>query len=332
MQVPSSTPTPQVLLLGTGGTIAGAGSADGHPLAYVAGQIGVDQLVAGVPGLAQALAGRTLVTEQLAQLDSKDMDHATWQALARRVSQGLGDPAVQAIVITHGTDTIEETAWWLAQVLAPVKPVVLTCAMRPATAPEPDGPGNLRDALAWSAHPAAGGVSLVAAGQAHAAGPVSKFHPQSVHTFSSGEHALRGQCDAALVWQAPAAQAASPDWPQAPAGALAAVLATPVADWPRVPIWFSHAGADARALQALLHSGIDGLVLACTGNGTLHQDLAEVLLARHDLPVRRASRCPLGRVISVEASPWPDSAGLNPVKARVQLLLEILVARAAPTA
>ena len=125
-----------VVILGTGGTIAGtAGSAHDH-IGYSAAQVGVQALVQGVASLADA--GVPLVGEQVAQIDSKDMDFAVWQALALRCQQLLDDAQVRAIVITHGTDTLEETAWLLHCVLdAARKPVVLTCAMRPATALTP---------------------------------------------------------------------------------------------------------------------------------------------------------------------------------------------------
>ena len=115
-----------VVILGTGGTIAGASSVAGDNVGYTAAQRSVADLLAAVP----PLAGTPVEAEQVAQLDSKDMDAATWQALARAVARHLARPAVQGIVVTHGTDTLEETAWLLQQVLAPAKPVVLVAAMR----------------------------------------------------------------------------------------------------------------------------------------------------------------------------------------------------------
>ena len=102
-----------------------------------------------------ALAGWLLEARQVAQLDSKDMDFATWQRVAAAVQQQLARPEVAGAVITHGTDTLEETAYFLHRVLAPAKPVVLTAAMRPATALAPDGPQNLFDAVQVAAAPGA---------------------------------------------------------------------------------------------------------------------------------------------------------------------------------
>ncbi len=133
----------KIVILGTGGTIAGTAASPADAIGYTAAQLGVAQLVAGVP----ALAGLPLESEQVAQLDSKDMDFATWQRLAQRVAAHLARDEVQGVVITHGTDTLEETAYFLHRVLAPAKPVVLTAAMRPATSLQADGPQNLLDAV-----------------------------------------------------------------------------------------------------------------------------------------------------------------------------------------
>ena len=133
-------------------------------------------------------AGVVLESEQVAQLDSKDMDFATWRALAGRVARHLARPEVAAIVVTHGTDTLEETAYFLQRVLAPAKPVVLTAAMRPATSRLADGPQNLADASP-SRWPRAGarGVVVVVAGTVHSALDVRKVHPYRLDAFGSGD-------------------------------------------------------------------------------------------------------------------------------------------------
>ena len=136
-----------VVVLGTGGTIAGRAASAQDNLAYRAGEVGVADLLAGVT-LPQ---GVTAQCEQVAQSDSKDMDFATWCALSARCAHWLAQQDVDGIVVTHGTDTMEETAYFLQCVLAPVKPVVLTGAMRPATSAAADGPQNLVDALAVAA-------------------------------------------------------------------------------------------------------------------------------------------------------------------------------------
>ena len=132
-----------VLILGTGGTIAGTGHDPQRAWAYQAAQLGVGHLVAAVP----ELAGLPLVMQQVAQIDSKDMAWPVWQALAQALQAAMQDAAVEAVVITHGTDTLEETACLLHHLHDGRKPIVLTAAMRPATATDADGPANLRDAV-----------------------------------------------------------------------------------------------------------------------------------------------------------------------------------------
>ena len=179
----------KLVVLGTGGTIAGTAATAGDNIGYTAAQVGVAQLLLAIPALAQMPC--VLVSEQVAQIDSKDMSHAVWQALAERASHFLAQPDVQGIVITHGTDTLEETAYFLHAVLpAPLlaaKPVVLTCAMRPASAMVPDGPQNLLDACAVALTPGAAGVVAVCAGSVHGAVDVQKQHTYRVDAFSSGD-------------------------------------------------------------------------------------------------------------------------------------------------
>src|SRR5258706_5520407 len=171
----------KVVVLGTGGTIAGTAADALDNVGYTAGQLVVGHLVAAIP----ALAGVPLECEQVAQVDSKDMSHAVWRELALRCANHLARADVAGIVITHGTDTLEETAWFLQRVLAPAKPVVLTAAMRPATALQSDGPQNLLDAVAVAQAPGAGGVLAVLAGDVHGARDVRKVHPYRIDAFSS---------------------------------------------------------------------------------------------------------------------------------------------------
>ena len=308
------------VVLGTGGTIAGTASERTDLTGYTAGQLGVQVLLDAVPGLPQVLQGDLLVCEQVAQLDSKDMDHATWQSLAQRATHWLAQPDVGGIVITHGTDTLEETAWFLHSVLETAKPVVLTCAMRPATAPEPDGPGNLRDALTVVRDPQACGVLVVCAGGIHRARDVQKVHPFRLDAFSSGETGPLGQLQQGRV-QWLAAPALSPVHPQARQARQRAV-----ADWPWVEVVHSHAGADARALQLLLSAGVRGLVVAGTGNGTVHRCLLPLLreAQAQGVVVRLSTRCTEGQLVGQTAALPTAGLGLNPFKARIELMLDLM--------
>ena len=310
-----------VVVLGTGGTIAGtapAGRDDSH---YTAAQLGIAQLLASVP----ALAAVPLESEQVAQVDSKDMSHAIWQALALRVAHHLARPEVAGIVITHGTDTLEETAYFLQRVLAPAKPVVLTGAMRPATSSPADGPRNLRDAVAvvqdaCRTHHA--GVFVVMAGAVHSAQHVRKAHPTRVDAFDSGDAAaLAVVGDAGVRWcERPRDAEASHEVP------LGAALSFPVAQWPRVHIVVSHAGAGGAVVRALCADGVQGLVVAATGNGTVHADLeaALVLAQEHGVAVWRSLRCGAGGALPRADAALPRAVALTPVKARIELMLQLM--------
>jgi L-asparaginase len=265
-----------------------------------------------------------LISEQVAQIDSKDMDFDVWRALAQRVGRWLTQPDVQGIVITHGTDTLEETAWFLQAVLDPDRPVVLTCAMRPATALAPDGPQNMLDAVAVASHSGARGVVAVCAGVIHGARDVQKVHTYRLNAFSSGDAGPIGYVEEGNL-------RLMRDWPQAAVNkALSAIkniadLPDPTS-WPRVEIVMSHAGAGAGGVRALVADGVQGLVVAGTGNGTLHHALEAALLQAqaNGVPVVRATRCLEGRVLLKPGDAIPDSQGLSPVKARVALMLSML--------
>ena len=308
-----------VVILGTGGTIAGASSVAGDNVGYTAAQRSVADLLAAVP----ALAGTPVQAEQVAQLDSKDMDATTWQALARAVAQHLARPAVQGIVVTHGTDTLEETAWLLQQVLAPAKPVVLVAAMRPATALAADGPQNLLDAVAVARTPGARGVVAVLAGQAHAADRVRKVHTYRTDAFSSGDAGPLGVVEEGVLRR-------FADWPAGVPLGLDVLDADP-AQWPWVEIVTSHAAARGDAVRALVAAGVQGLVVAGTGNGSVHRALQQALdeAQAAGLPVWPSSRCAGGVLVPAPGAAPSPAAAMSPWQARLALQLQLLSARRA---
>ncbi|WP_457352772.1 asparaginase [Roseateles sp. P5_D6] len=302
-----------IVILGTGGTIAGTAKTASDGVGYTAAQLSVEDLLAAVP----ALSGQKLEAQQVAQLDSKDMDFATWQRLAVAVQQHLDRPEVAGIVITHGTDTLEETAYFLQRVLAPVKPVVLTAAMRPATALAPDGPQNLFDAVQVAATPDAAGVVVAFAGRVHDATQVRKTHSYRVDAFESVDGALVARVEEGVVRQLGR-------WPVGDGLGLARI-ARPAARWPRVEIVMNHAGADGVVVRALCAAGIDGLVAAGTGNGTLSTTLAAALHEARagGVKVWRSTRCDAGPVMDLPGL-LPSAGALSPVKARIELILSLL--------
>lgn len=307
----------KIAILATGGTIAGRAASAHDNVGYSAAQMGVDDLVASLP----ALAGLPLVCEQVAQIDSKDMSFAVWRALALRCAHWLAQDDVGGLVITHGTDTLEETAYFLQAVLAPAKPVVLACAMRPATALLPDGPQNLLDAIAVAGTGGARGVVAVCAGSVHGAQDVAKQHTYRLDAFTSGDAGPIGYIEEGRL-------RLLREWPSADPVAARQKLAQLAARerWPRVEIILNHAGAGAAIVQALVAQGVDGIVVAGTGNGSVHTDLEQALQQARSSGVKvlRSTRCPQGAVLGRQDDTLPHAGTLSPVKARIALMLELL--------
>ena len=318
----SSSPGPDTLvILGTGGTIAGTAARARDNLGYTAAQRSVADLLSGLP----APAGALIEVEQVAQLDSKDMDAATWQRLARRVAHHLARPAVTGVVITHGTDTLEESAWLLHRVLAPAKPVVLVAAMRPATALVPDGPQNLLDAFAVALSPGAQGVLAVLAGRVHLANSVRKVHTYRLDAFESPEGGPLGVVEEGVLRRFRA-------WPESdtPPALGLAVLQAEAPTWPWVEIVTSHAGARPEAVRALVASGVQGLVVAATGNGTLHSALQTALdeARAAGVTVWLCTRCASGVLVAAGGPHHAvPAAAMSPWQARIELMLGLMAAR-----
>jgi L-asparaginase len=319
----------RVIVVGTGGTIAGRAGAPSDNIGYTAGEVDVSDLLLGIDAPDES----SLFAEQIAQIDSKDMEFGIWRTLALRCAHWLAMPDVAGIVVTHGTDTLEETAFFLHSVLSPSKPVVLTCAMRPSTALAPDGPQNVRDAIVVAATQGARGVVAVCAGTVHSALDVRKVHTYRLDAFGSGDAGPVGYVEEGSVRLLRSWPAASTDFTP---GLLERMA--DVEQWPRVEILVSHAQARGDIVDLLLRERqlgamepVRGLVLAATGNGTLHRSLEEAAL-RADaagVTIVRATRCAQGRILSKPGESLRHAGGLTPVKARIALMLELLVDRSA---
>lgn len=302
-----------IVILGTGGTIAGAASSATDNVGYSAAQLSIQTLVAAVPPLATL----PIEAEQVTQLDSKDMTHAVWLALVQRVAMHLARAEVAGVVVTHGTDTLEETAYFLHRVLAPEKPVVLTAAMRPATSLQSDGPQNLLDAVTVAREPGAQGSVAVLAGAVHGGADVRKAHGYRLDAFDSGDAGPIARVTEGRV------RLLRP-WPVGVALGLQ-VLPADVAAWPRVDIVTSHAGADGSIVDALVASGSRGIVVAGTGSGTVHRAIETALerARRAGVAVARTTRCAAGPVLAgTVALPAADGAGA--VQARIDLMLQLM--------
>jgi L-asparaginase len=321
----------EIVFLGMGGTIAGTAQLASDNVGYTAAQIGVQHLLDTLPGLQAVLGGQQVRSEQVCQIDSKDLAHGDWLVLLDRLTHYLAMPDVSGVVVTHGTDTLEETAYFLSRAIPAAllahKPVVLTCAMRPSSALAPDGPGNMVDAASVALCDGAHGVLMVCAGKVHAAVQVQKVHPYRVDAFDSGESSPIGLVEEGRV-------RLLSDWPQADVTQAPAPIANLRAHgWPRVELLVSHAGASGALVRALLQDmggddPVRGLVVAGTGNGTIHRDMEVALLAAMAQGVRvlRVSRCAYGQIVGASEAARSGAfaaAALPAVKARIALMLDI---------
>ena len=307
-------PKPLVVILATGGTIAGTADSATDTTGYRAGALDAHALVAAVPGLSE----HRIEVESVAAIDSKDMDVATWQRLAARVAHHVARAEVAGVVITHGTDTLEETAYFLHRVLAPARPVVLTAAMRPASALSPDGPANLLDAVTVAEAPGVHGVSVVFGGAAWHPIGLRKVHTLQTAAFAASDAGPIARLEGGTlrVFRA---------WPEGEALGLERIAAAPER-WPAVDIVLNHAAADGRLVDAAVASGARGLVVAGTGHGTTSERLRIALARARDggVLVRRASRCAFGPVLPRGADDREAVGELSAVQARVELQLELL--------
>lgn len=313
----------KVVILGMGGTIAGTAVSSSDNVGYTAAQLGVSDLLASSRAGPMACL---VETEQVAQLDSKDMSWSALSLLAQRINFWLSQADVHGVVITHGTDTLEETAFFLHLVCSPAKPVVLTCAMRPATALAPDGPQNLRDAMTVVQSVSASGVVVVCAGRVHSAQFVQKSHTYWLDAFTSGDAGCVGYVEEGAVRCVGRWPVAGEDLIACAFEKLSNMVRRPDSAWPSVEIVTNQVGATGFLVDALSNAGIHGIVVAGTGNGTVHHSLEQALVKAQDngVVVIRSTRCANGRVIPVSGSLFPDSAGLSPVKARIALVLRLL--------
>jgi L-asparaginase len=312
---------PKVVILATGGTIAGA-AASQTEAGYQSGAVGVDILIQAVPQLAD-LADVT--GEQIASIGSQDMNDEVWLKLAKRVNELLASPSVAGIAITHGTDTLEETSYFLHLVVKSDKPVVMTGSMRPSTAMSADGPLNIYNAVAIAADPKARGRGVLVAidDDIHSAHDIIKMHTTDVGTFSSGEPGLVG---AVLFGKTV--------WYRTPAQVHTKASALGIGDGkslPRVDVLYAHANMSPDLIAAAVANGAKGLVIAGVGDGNLTAPAlaAAKQAAAKGVVVVRSSRVN-GGIVRRNIEVNDDELGtvasmeLNPSKARVLLQLALL--------
>ena len=282
VSVPMAGHRPKVIVIATGGTIAM--KLDPVRRAVVPAISGAD-LLASVPAVSQIAS---IEVRDLSTIPSSRMDPPRWSALSEAVSAALAQQGVAGVVVSHGTDTLEETAWWLDLTVESTRPVVLTGAQRSASEADLDGPRNLLDAVRVAIAPASHdrGTVVVMNGRIHAAREVAKLDTSSVEGFGSGPYGMLGAVDARRVV-----------YRRAPARRAHLTIRTDA--MPRVEIVTMYGGADGGLVRAALDQGARGIVVQALGagnvNSPMYQAIREALA--QGVAVVIATRVPNGGVV-----------------------------------
>ena len=317
----SSKKLPAVKILATGGTIAGEAASSAQS-SYTSGQVGVETLLKAVPTLSKLAV---VTGEQVSNVGSQDMSDEIWLKLAKRVNDLAKSPDVDGIVITHGTDTMEETAYFLNLVVKTNKPVVLTGSMRPSSALSADGPLNIFNAVAVAADPKAAGRGVLVAmnDQIHAAHDITKTQTTAVETFMSPYHGLIGATSYGVsqYYRLPFKKHTTES----------DFSVDGVSRLPRVDILYIYEDMPGDLVDAAVNAGAEGIVTGGVGNGNMPKAVIAALskAAQKGVVVVRASRVPLGFVgrnveVDDDKLGFVASEELNPPKARVLLRLALL--------
>lgn len=311
---------PNIHILATGGTIAGTG-ASATATNYTAGQVAISSLLDAVPEIKNIA---NVTGEQIVKIGSQDMNDEVWLTLARKINQLMKDPNIDGIVITHGTDTMEETAYFLNLTVKGDKPVVLVGAMRPSTAISADGPLNLYNAVVVAADKSSKGKGVLVAmnGNILGAADVSKMNTVSVETFQAPNSGALGH-----VLNGKVTYTASPEKKHTTQSVFDV---SQLDKLPKVGIVYGYSNIDADMVTPMLENGYQGIVHAGVGNGNIHKNVFPVLTdaRKKGILVVRSSRVPAGPT-SLDAEvndaeyQFVASQGLNPQKARVLLMLAL---------
>jgi L-asparaginase len=315
---------PNIVILATGGTIAGSAES-GTQAGYTSGQVGIETMINAVPGIRELA---NISGEQTANVGSQDMSIEIWLKLANRINELLATDKVDGIVITHGTDTQEETAYFLNLVVKSDKPVVTTGSMRPSTAVSAEGPLNLYNAVAVAANPKSKGhgVMLVMNDQIHSAQAVTKTNTTSVQTFMSPMQGLMG---AVIYGQL--------EFYREPHGIHTVDSEFSIKglkELPRVDIIYMDVGATPDLIGFSIKAGAKGIVIAGVGNGNMNAPMLEACkkASADGIIVVRSTRVPTGYVLR-NAEVNDDENGtiasdeLNAQKSRALLMLVLLKKR-----
>ena len=320
LAAPAAWALPKIKVLATGGTIAGAQATQADE-GYKSGSFSVEDLIKAVPQLKNLAE---LSGEQIANIGSQTMNHEVWLKLAARCNELLGQSDVDGIVVTHGTDTMEETAYFLSLVVKSDKPLVLVGSMRPATAISADGPINLYNGVALAANPESKGRGplVVLNDTIHYARESQKMHTTRMDTFHSPNRGIAGMMNTGKTFFY------SRNTTRHTTKSEFSVAGFNTNDLPRVEIVYSHVNLGGETIDFLASQGVKGIVLAGVGDGNSTDAVIAALerAARKGVSVVRSSRVGSG-VVDRNVEVNDDKLGflaameLNPQKARILLML-----------
>ena len=320
LAAPAAWALPKIKVLATGGTIAGAQTTQADA-GYKSGSFSVEDLIKAVPQLKNVAE---LSGEQIANIGSQTMNHEVWLKLAARCNELLGQADVEGIVVTHGTDTMEETAYFLSLVVKSDKPLVLVGSRRPATAISADGPINLYNGVALAANPEAKGRGplVVLNDTIHYARESQKMHTTRMDTFHSPNRGIAGMMNTGKAFFY------SQNTTRHTTKSEFSVAGFKTNDLPRVEIVYSHVNLGGETIDFLASQGVKGIVLAGVGDGNSTDAVLAALerAAKKGVAVVRSSRVGSGvvdRNVEVNDDKLGFLAGmeLNPQKARILLML-----------
>jgi L-asparaginase len=310
--------SPRIMILATGGTIAGSG-ASATKAAYTAGKVPIDDLLNAVP---QIHDYGKITGEQIAQIGSQDMNVVTWLKLSNRINQIFKENLADAVVVTHGTDTQEETAYFLDLTIMSDKPVVLVGAMRPSTAMSQDGNRNLLDAVMVAASPKSQGKGVIVAmdEKLYDARDVTKTSTTNLETFQSRNFGPIG-----LIYDGKVNY-----YYQSLRNPSKKFDVTSLKSLPQVEIVYGYADASPNPVYCMINSGPKGIVYAGMGNGNFGEPVGKALAdaAKKGILVCRSARAGSGRItldneVKDAELGFVVSDDLNPQKSRVLLMLSL---------
>lgn len=311
---------PNIHILATGGTIAGAGSsATGS--SYTAGQVAINELISAVPELNDIAH---VTGEQIVKIGSQDMSDEVWLKLARYLNALLKRPNVDGVVITHGTDTMEETAYFLNLTVKSDKPVVLVGAMRASTSLSADGPLNLYNAVvtAGARESAGRGVMIVMNGLVLGAHAAMKMNTIDVQAFQAPNSGAMG-----YVFNGKVHYNQTTDKLHTTQSVFDV---SGMEKLPKVGIIYSYSNVQSEALDAVVNAGYEGIIHAGVGNGNIHRNIFGKLVeaGKKGILIVRSSRVPTGPTtqdaeIDDDRYGFVASEELNPQKSRILLMLAL---------